>query len=140
MLRKVNDMALIFKIIDQQHEAAKIPGGWIVKARTKNLEIPHIGVRSEYGIAMCFVPDEHHKWNPYEQPEVKWSAFSKKSEQPSIYDEFPDMEFTPIFDRDKYINDICDGISNAFKQLAKAIQKNNKVNKWKPFWERNEDK
>lgn len=53
-----------FEQIDDNHQRAKVPGGWIVKA-FENVLHDSQGT-FEFGwdwrVAMCFVPDPNHEW------------------------------------------------------------------------------
>ena len=55
-----------FERIDNEHQRAKVPGGWIVKAFGEVMTQLHPGHNAsdgyEWRIAMCFVPDPEHKW------------------------------------------------------------------------------
>ncbi|MBL4832639.1 MAG: hypothetical protein JKY26_01585 [Pseudomonas sp.] len=64
-----NTKAIPFKWeqIDAEHQRAKVPGGWLVKAY-ENVEhfnlVEHRHNESgwDWRIAMAFVPDANHQW------------------------------------------------------------------------------
>ncbi len=58
-------MILNWENIDNYHQRAKIPGGWLVKANEDVWEYME-GRGYETGqnlrVAICFVPDPDHEW------------------------------------------------------------------------------
>ncbi len=58
-------MKFEFEKIGDQHERAKVHGGWLVKAFSdvyQNSPINGNGTGWDWRIAMTFVPDPHHEW------------------------------------------------------------------------------
>jgi len=60
-------MKLEWEQIDDYHQRARVPGGWLVKAYEEvvhNMMESGRGMESGYDIrvAMCFVPDSCHQW------------------------------------------------------------------------------
>ena len=57
---------LNWEIIDDYHQRAKVPGGWLVKAYEDVVHTDGVDGGMESGfdlrIAMCFVPDPAHLW------------------------------------------------------------------------------
>ena len=55
-----------FESIADNHERAKVPGGWIVKAYSSVYHQANSicggGEGWDWRIAMCFVPDPKHEW------------------------------------------------------------------------------
>jgi hypothetical protein len=53
--------------IDDNHQRAKVPGGWIVKAYEDVIHITpehddYTRQGWDFRVAMCFVPDPKHEW------------------------------------------------------------------------------
>lgn len=60
-----------FEQIDNYHQRAKVPGGWIVKAfENVTHETREQGFADgwDWRVAMCFVPDPNHSWELPEPP------------------------------------------------------------------------
>lgn len=60
--------------IDEFHQRAKVPGGWILKAYENVMTKTNCSMEPgyEWRVAMCFVPDPDHSWiigDIYEEPE-----------------------------------------------------------------------
>jgi len=55
---------LQWEVIDQNHQRARVPGGWLVKAyeNVAHKEKKEYGYGWDYRIAMAFVPDPNHEW------------------------------------------------------------------------------
>ena len=57
---------MIFERIDNEHQRAKVYGGWIVKAFDEVMTPMYPGDPPkdgyEWRISMCFVPDPNHDW------------------------------------------------------------------------------
>jgi len=58
-------MEFQFEQIDNYHQRAKVPGGWLVKA-VENVthQTDHMGMADgwDWRIALAFVPDPDHAW------------------------------------------------------------------------------
>lgn len=56
---------LVWEQIDNQHKRAKVLGGWLVRTR-EPVRSWIGGERWDFGyewtVAICFVPDQLHKW------------------------------------------------------------------------------
>lgn len=60
-------MEFVFENIDNEHERAKVLGGWLVKANTSVYHL-YNGVSEggegwDWRVAMTFVPDPDHEWS-----------------------------------------------------------------------------
>ena len=57
--------------IDDYHQRAKVPGGWLVKAHENVIHFTEDrGMESgwDYRISMCFVPDSEYQWEVDDAP------------------------------------------------------------------------
>jgi hypothetical protein len=54
-----------FEQIDNYHQRAKVPGGWLVKTFENVTHVTeHSGMNDgwDWRVAMAFVPDPNHEW------------------------------------------------------------------------------
>ena len=54
-----------FEDIDDNHQRAKVHGGWIVKTFENVIHDVYEGMMRDgwdWRVAMCFVPDPNHEW------------------------------------------------------------------------------